>query len=554
MTQPSPSSQPWFIRMAIVVVFFAAVAPTLAWLDFYHAEENVVIATAMEMRRTAHWLIPTLQEKSRTIKPPLTVWMTAAAIRPSTLAQLNDPATRDAALRKLAFEARWPTLLMAALMLVAVYELGRALEGPTLGLISACVCGTTWFFILRQGPKTTTDLQLAFWVTVTNAFLARAITRGQSHNWIFAGAALGMSLMSKGPVALLQTIVPVLLFLAWRRSRPRISLPAMLLGVALMLIIGLWWYVLVLLRAPGTWQTYFAEITRYGANELRPDAWHHYIRALRFFFPWLIWLIIGIVWGVRILWERKHDDRLLAFFFFLVPLVVMNMFEERKERYLIPLIAPAAVLAGYMIRLHLVPEPRWKNLWRFAAWFHWIGLAVLAVGLPIVGAWKLQTARGSPWFAWSVAIPVAAAMAVIIGFGIWIYRNHRSALVATTVAVMLVTQALYQAGFRKSDAGLSDMRGVADEIIAKYPDAEIYSMYFAEKPGIVFTPGVDLSIYTNRTVKRVQDVANIPVSDRSQVILAVNKEREPVQLPSEPWREFHKVERHNQTWHLLVRK
>src|SRR3954469_1328553 len=86
----------WTVRVALVAVFFAAVAPTLPWLQFYHAEENVVIAQALEMRRTGNWLIPTLPGRPRTIQTPLTVWIAAAAIRSSTLRQLDsrDEATR----------------------------------------------------------------------------------------------------------------------------------------------------------------------------------------------------------------------------------------------------------------------------------------------------------------------------------------------------------------------------------------------------------------------------------------------------------------------------
>src|SRR3954469_5114315 len=100
----------WTVRVALVAVFFAAVAPTLPWLQFYFAEENVVIAQALELRRTGNWLIPTLHGRPRTIKPPLAVWITALAIRPATFDALSstDPAVRDAAYRRLSFQTRWP--------------------------------------------------------------------------------------------------------------------------------------------------------------------------------------------------------------------------------------------------------------------------------------------------------------------------------------------------------------------------------------------------------------------------------------------------------------
>src|SRR4051794_11921999 len=112
-----------------MAVFFAATAPTLFWIQFYHAEENVVIAQALEMRRSGNWLIPTLQGRTRTIKPPLAVWITALAIRHDTLAAIDNPdeQVRAAAYRSLSFQTRYSSLIVTGLMLVAVYELGRAI-------------------------------------------------------------------------------------------------------------------------------------------------------------------------------------------------------------------------------------------------------------------------------------------------------------------------------------------------------------------------------------------------------------------------------------------
>jgi len=51
------------IWVGIVALFFAAVAPTLSWLEFSGGMENLNIATALELRRDHpdNWLIPTLE-------------------------------------------------------------------------------------------------------------------------------------------------------------------------------------------------------------------------------------------------------------------------------------------------------------------------------------------------------------------------------------------------------------------------------------------------------------------------------------------------------------
>jgi 4-amino-4-deoxy-L-arabinose transferase-like glycosyltransferase len=562
-----PRWRQWGIRLAIVTAFFAAVAPTLRWLDFFHAEENVVIATALEMKRTGNWLVPTLQGKPRTIKPPLTVWITALAIRDATVRGLDnpDPAVRHAARRDLAFESRWPTVVCAGLMLVAVYELGRAIGGTRFALLCVCACGTCWYFLVRQGPKNTVDLQLALWVSWANACLAWAVLRGRVWGgMIGAGVALGLATMSKGPaVPLLQSVVPVVLFLLWakkitgRAAAARMSVPVVITAILMMLAVGLWWYVLVLLRQPEIKAVWFAELTRKGANDLPPDEWYHYLRALRFMFPWLGWLVIGIAAGAATLWNRRHDRRLLAFLLAVVPLLVMNLFEERKERYLIPLIGPLAVVAAWPVLEHLKNAPRWEAWEKIGALLHWGGLVVLAVVLPIAGVLgleKMRTVAGQPWFSWPVAGAGLAAMGVVIAAGMAAYRRRRIAMVTATVLVMAVAQALYVWGYSRDDAGVSDMGAIADTILAAAPDARLYSSYSGEKPGIVFMPGVDLSIYTNRTVPYASEPAKLSADDRPVVVLAVARkgEAEPA-APGPAWNELARADRSNkEKWRVYV--
>src|SRR4051794_14463958 len=104
------SSQPthnlrWSILALLTVLATAAtVAPTLVWQQFSSGAENLVTATALEIRRgDCGWLVPTLQGEPRVAKPPLAAWIAAASIRPATVAQLSstDAETRDGAYRAL---------------------------------------------------------------------------------------------------------------------------------------------------------------------------------------------------------------------------------------------------------------------------------------------------------------------------------------------------------------------------------------------------------------------------------------------------------------------
>src|SRR4051812_33066382 len=212
----------------------------------------------MEMRRGGPWLVPTLQGEPRIAKPPLAAWITAAAIRPQTIRNIEtlDRNRREFGFLFLAIQSRWPALVSACLLIVGVFELGRAIRDSSFGFTSAVICATT-YFVLRFARYTTTDIQLALWVTWGNVFLARAVLHGKWWSGcIGAGLALGLAMLSKGPVALVQSLLPIALYAIFSRrlapirtraaGTPRGALPAIVTGTIIFLALGLWWYVVVL--------------------------------------------------------------------------------------------------------------------------------------------------------------------------------------------------------------------------------------------------------------------------------------------------------------------
>lgn len=531
----------------MAAAFFVAQAPTLSWLEFSSSMENLVVATSLEIHRTHKWLLPTLEDEPRTAKPPLAAWIAAGTIRPSTLKQIDDPdaARRDAAYRKLAVDVRWPALLASCVMLLAVFDLGKTLAGKEVGLLSMLVCGST-LYLLRFGRQATTDVQLALWVTIANAALARLVVRGPA--WgaaAVAGAALGMAMMSKGPVGLLQSIVPACAYAVWTR-RARISIPQVAVGVVLMLAIGGAWYAYVAYRIPEVWARWQVELARSSPGE-KAGNFLSYATIFAYMLPWTPVFIHGLIWtGVE---TAKHRSRpgvfALPLLLVVVPIVIMSFFPDRQARYLLPLVGSASVIAARSITAMLNPNDRG----RLPPWAQWATIAVLAVGLPVAGATMLKRIDGQPWYPLAPAVCMAVALAMGIVILTQVSRRWPVAMIAGTALVMLVLQPMFFFGYRDTAEGLSDMRPLAELIRANLPDAEMF--YY--RPDAKKRADVSLSIYLNRSTRWVASPAEIPASARAQVMLVQQRKGEPMLDIPPGWINFEQTARGKDVFWSFVR-
>ena len=410
--------------LGVVIATFALIVPTLTWLEFSSGSENLNVGTAMEILREDRWLLPTLDGEPRVAKPPLTAWITAVAIDASTFQAMSsrDADIRARAEKQLTWQVRWPFLLTSCLMLLATAELGRVLGAGDwrVGVIAAAACASNLFF-LRHGRQATTVVQLALWVAVANVGLAHAIMRGRWWSGgIGAGLALGLAFMSKGPVALVQSVAPVAVFLLWdawisrrRGDDDARALPhglasvaakrAMQLAIAIVLfaLVALPWYALVASKNPDVWARWQMEVTREGATDLPPGKPYAYISFFAFIAPWTAFLIAGIAVIVRDLRGAPRDSRsrgmFLALLMVFVPILIMSLFRDRKERYLLPLIVPAAVVIARAVVEHLDTRHLKHAADRAVVAIHWATLLVFGIGLPIAGVATLETVDGARW-------------------------------------------------------------------------------------------------------------------------------------------------------------
>jgi 4-amino-4-deoxy-L-arabinose transferase-like glycosyltransferase len=469
-------------------------------------------------------------------------------------------------------------------VLVSTFVLGSLVGDRRLGLIAAIVCGTSLFW-LRNARLATTDVQLALWVGITNCFLAFAVVR---HRWwpglLGGGVALGLAMMSKGPVALVQTVVPVLAFVAWRSrkqrgwinrpespvepARPRAGLLApVLVGLVAFAIVGFSWYGFVLWTNPGVLHQWLSEVTREGATDLEPSRWYNYILLIIHVVPWSFFFVAGLI-GAGVLVAKKPSgdespaarDIVLPLMLLLVPVLVMSFFRDREIRYLIPLLPPAAVLAGWaVVELLARPDGPPGRSW-LVALLHWLPLLGVTAGLLVAASpvGVIKTLEGTPWYTLPQAIAGSAVAALMIVAALFAQRRWRLwAVPIGTALVMLPWYVMLNAGYRFYPEGRSEMRPLAEQILASHPEAKVYS-FRGDRP--IRRAPIDLAIYLNRTIQNVSDPKELAGTTGTRVYVTRQKVKDPSSVepmafapPSGgPWRYFAKARTSSAYWFAYV--
>lgn len=546
------------LAILICAACAASIAPFLGRFEFSNGGENAVVATVQEIRRGGPWGVPTLHEEVRTKKPPLAAWLSALSARPATVAQFDstDPAVRDRAYADFGWQVRLPSLLAMAGVLIATYVLGTMIGGPRLGVVAIAVCGSSLFW-LRNARLATTDAHLALWVSVANCLLASAVfdARRRRLGLVAGGAALGLAMMSKGPVALLQTVLPVVAFVAWRRwaaptttttssDQPaprRTLLVPLLLGLALFAVIGLSWYGYVLVKRPEVAREWWTELTREGAASTEPSKWYNYVQLFGVMLPWTFFLAVGLIGSAtlaarpaKLAGDERGGRIVLVLLMLVAPILVMSLFRDREIRYLIPLLAPASTLAAWgVLELLGAGAPRKIGTTLLVAGLHWLPFAIAAIGLPLA-AWplrRLMTVDGDPWYSPRWALIAAEVMLVIVVIAVLLQRRWRvGALVVGTLVVMLIWNVVFNIGYRNYREGRSELRPLAERIRSDMPaDTQVYSF----RPDRPFRHApIDLSIYLNDVVEKLGDPAELAQTSGPRVYVVRQKHDKPLADPS----------------------
>jgi len=213
-----------------------------------------------------------------------------------------------------------------------------------------------------------------------------------------------------------------------------------------------------------------------------------------------------------------------------VPLVVMSFFGEKKVRYLLPLVAPAAVLGGAAFARHedderlRVKDSPLITPGRLAAAVTVAAALWLGPGLAITGAIgpkNYRTFDGHPWFSPATAVGVSIVTIGLLIGGLILSRRSGLRWLVSILAIAWIGAELKLSGDARSPGDPDDrpQRHLADDIWRTYPTATIYSADPPTLYGQLNRPAIVVSIYTNRVVHPKPDV--LPDRPTGQPLLLI---------------------------------
>lgn len=382
----------------ILLLLAVTVPPLVAGLGASDCEFHMEVRTMATAQETwlrqqvdpQAWLIPTWNGAPRVNKPPLTVWLNMLVWTGL------DPQTTGVDV--LVYRARLVAAALAVLALLATWRMGAHLHSTRYGLLAAAITGTSLLF-LRNARMASYDTYLLVFSTFAMASAVWAMQpRAAIHSrgpycigWALSGIAMAAAVLTKGPIALVMTALPLFLIALLERRR-RLHLMGLGMALGITAAIAAPWYMYVLKAVPSADRIMGTEF-----KAMRPEfqpPWY-YLGLIPLVAPWLLWLPAFWIAAARRHLDFSDPALRIPAVWFLAIFLVLSIPAAKQQRYILPILPAAGLLMA----------AAWQSLAARTA-LRWpvplgrVHGGLLIVGALLMGAWGL----GHPWLVASGAL------------------------------------------------------------------------------------------------------------------------------------------------------
>jgi 4-amino-4-deoxy-L-arabinose transferase-like glycosyltransferase len=333
------------LLLLLIVIFSLVYFFSNINADLIRAGEARAAEIAREMLERGNFVLPSLNHvvsgESLT-KPPFYHWVLTLTSAP--LDWPNWAVRLTSVLASLG--AIWMTLLC-----------GSRMFGFRAGVFAALVLSTCIVF-LENSSAARMDIFFSFLILSSIYCFWMAINSEPGSKWVYGFYLLsGLGVLTKGPIGILFPAL-VAILLAWNNPGTR-SWSELRLGrgILLFLAVVLPWYTLLYITAPGDlgFNFLFGQLAHWWAGSSNSAAsggkpFHYYLpHVLVGFFPWSLFLPAALVIGVRAARRENNTAIKSMLFWFLGGLILFSLGGKKAARYLLPIMAPFALIMGFYL-------------------------------------------------------------------------------------------------------------------------------------------------------------------------------------------------------------
>jgi 4-amino-4-deoxy-L-arabinose transferase-like glycosyltransferase len=428
----------------LVAVWAALSLPNLGGPSLWDIDEGNNSACSEDMLESGDYVVPKFNGAWRVDKPALLYWLQVGAYRAFGVGE---------------FAARLPSALAALVAVLLTYQLGRRLFDPVTGLLGGLVLASAPMFCVAA-HFANPDALLNACMILTFLCCWRAFQGGNTRWLIAAGAAAGLGVLAKGPVAVVLPAGAVGLFLLCSRRLGLLWDRRVLWAVLACLLVFAPWYAWVTNDTRGFFLEgfflthnlgrYLHAMEGHSGGPAGGAPWigttlrvlYYPLVLLVGLAPWSVFLGLAGWYGLG--GRARADDAPggpAAYRFLWCWIAVCLLFfaaaGTKLPNYILPLYAPVALLVARFLQRwrHGAVEPNRWLLRAAVVSFALIGV-VVALALLIVGGVLLPSLVKRPpltgvaeWAAIGI-VPMLGAIAA----GWLLLRQYRGAALAMLTA------------------------------------------------------------------------------------------------------------------------
>lgn len=462
-------------RIGLLLLALFLFLPGIGSRDLWNPDEPRYAEVTREMRESGDYLVPHLNGRIYSEKPPLLFWLISLS------------ATATGKLDEIA--ARLPSLAAGVATLFLLFGIARRLFDRQIAWWSVLILGTSGR-ILWQARVGQIDMLLLALVTLAMYFFVRGWVEGRRGWFRLFFVAAGLGTLAKGPVGLLPPLLSILAFVWISGERRRWREIGIASGLAIWAGIVLLWFVPAAISGGND----YLQTLLFKQNLQRfADPWHHFQPFYYYlttvpadFFPWSLFLP-GALW---LGWRRSTSEDRRGFLFAVAWVTITVLFfsisPAKRTVYVLQMFPALALIVALSFAEVARSGERLRGFLATPAALLAGFFALGCLALPRVAQKQEQLAELGPRFLWLLAaLLVLLAVAATTAF-VGAMRGRANQTVVALASGMAGVAAVASLAVLPRLDGYKSFRPIAQRYMLLSEPGEPYAIYPRIESAILF--------------------------------------------------------------------